>query len=98
MIVYNVLVLIFGIFFALMWAFLGGLLAFTVTWVWWPIMRAILFACGAVIPAIVEPFKALFSPFADVLSRILRQIRVDATLNGGFNPRMNADRAAASNV
>lgn len=60
-------------------------------------MRAALFLSGAVIPAAVEPMKAFLTPLVDVHARIFRQIRIAATLNGGFNPRIN-DRAAARNV
>ncbi|XP_019857380.1 PREDICTED: uncharacterized protein LOC109585694 [Amphimedon queenslandica] len=96
-IVYNGLVLIFGIFITLVWAFLASILAFVTTWVWWPIMRSALFVSGATIPAVVEPMKAFLTPLADVHARIFRQIRINATFNGGFNPRIN-DRAASSNV
>ena len=95
-ILYNVLVLMFGIFFTVIFAMFWSLVAFAATWIWWPILRFFLFLIGTIAPIVNEPMKAFLTPLTDVHARIFRQIRINATLNGGFTHSGNNNRATSN--
>lgn len=67
-----------------MWALLLSLVAFVVTWMYSPGLKMVLLVINSTLPIVTEPLKALFTPLIDVLARVFRQIKVDATLGGGL--------------
>ena len=84
LVVYNILVLFFGLPFAILWAFIYGIIVFVLSWIWSPVLRLTLLAFNAVVPLCTEPFQAMFSPLVDVSARFFRQIRIKLSLDGGL--------------
>lgn len=79
---YHILVVIFGIFLAFLWAVILSIVSFVISWLWNPSLKAMLLVVGATLPAVTEPLKALFTPLVDVAARIFRQIHVKGSLDG----------------
>ena len=61
-----------------------GFCAFYVNYVWSPSLRLALLLVASMLPLVTEPLRVLFSPLADAVARVFRQIRIKATLDGGL--------------
>ncbi len=84
LILYHILVVIFGIPLMILAALINGGLVFLLVWVWGPMLRMALISLLAVIPIITVPYVAFYSPIADVVARIFRQCRFRVDLNSAL--------------
>lgn len=92
LVVYNFFVITLGFIVAFIWAVIAGFVAFYVNFVWSPSLRLALLLVASILPLATEPLRVLLSPFADAIARVFRQIRVNATLDGGlFNAVSGAE-------
>ena len=85
LVVYNILVIVFGFLFAFLWAITYGIVVFILTWIWSPVQRLTLITIHFLLPLTTETLRALLYPLADAVGRIFRQIRVKASFDGGLN-------------
>lgn len=84
LITYHFFVFVFGIFLAIAFAFVNGLMSFLHVWIYWPLAKVFLLWLYAIAPVISAPIKALFTPIVDMHARIFRQIKIQANLSGSL--------------
>lgn len=77
LIIYNILVFVLGVPFAVFWGIIFSLVSFILTWIWNPVLKLSLLLIGVTMPSVTEPLKALFGPLVDVQARIFRQIHIN---------------------
>ncbi|KAL5476229.1 hypothetical protein EMCRGX_G026146 [Ephydatia muelleri] len=77
--VYHLLVLVFGIPIAIIWALINAIIAFTCTWLWSPVLKIVVLLIYGISPLVTETVRAFMSPLVDMSARILRQIRLHVT-------------------
>ena len=85
LIVYNILVIVFGFLFAAIWAIIYGIHLFILIWIWSPLQRLTLITIHFLLPLTTETLRAVLYPPADAIGRIFRQIRIKASFSGGLN-------------
>ena len=93
LIIYNILVVTFGILFAVLYATLNGIMSFIYVWIYGPAIKIILLWVYAVEPLVTAPVRAIFVPLVDGTARIFRQIRIQVHLNG--IPEFSRERSNA---
>ena len=81
---YNVLVILFGIPLAVLWALIHGLVAFLFTWTVSPAIRLTVFTTNIVMPVVTEPLRVLLTPLVDASARFFSQIRIKADIDGSI--------------
>ena len=82
LIIYNLLVVIFGIIFAILYATLNGIMSFVYVWVFGPSLKIILLWVSAVAPFATTPVRVILIPLVNAIARIFRQIRIQVHLSG----------------
>ena len=92
LITYHVFVILFGMVFAILFAFINGLISFIHVWIYGPALKITLLWVYAFTPLITVPLRAIFTPIVDVSARIFRQIRIQANLTGPFAENVAGQR------
>ena len=90
------LLLLFGVIFAFLFAIINAIMAFIHVWIYGPLLKLTLLWVYATAPLVVAPIRAIYRPLVDASARVFRQIRVDGKLNGSYAERLAGSRSGGT--
>ena len=86
---YHLFVLVFGIFLAIIFGIINGIVSFGHVWLYGPLLKYTLIVVYSAAPLATVPLVALLTPLVDVHARFFRQIRIRFNLTGLSKERCN---------
>lgn len=78
LIIYHILVILFGIAFTIFFAIFNGLISFIHVWMYGPFLKITILWVYALTPLLTVPLRAM----VDVCARSFRQFRIQAKFTG----------------